>query len=109
MAATKADGVDTYRIVPPSAPSGFVLPMDAVEQLPLALAHLDGWAESVLALLRYAHLMLSVDERADQQVSHLEACSCAHSSDRRCRTAMPELDSRYTCMPNAKYSGGELT
>jgi hypothetical protein len=27
--------------------------MDAVERLPLALAHLDGWAESVLALLRY--------------------------------------------------------
>ena len=87
-----ADWVDTYRIVPPSAPSGFVLPMDAVERLPLALAHLDGWAESVLALLRYAHLMLSVANKAEQQVSHLEACSCAHCSDRGCWTEMPELD-----------------
>ena len=52
-ATGNADWVDTYRIVPPSAPSGFVLPMDAVERLPIALAHLDGWAESVLALLRY--------------------------------------------------------
>jgi hypothetical protein len=32
--------------------------MDAVERLPLALAHLDGWVESVLALLRYDPLPL---------------------------------------------------
>lgn len=55
---TKADKGDTYRIVPPAAPTGFILPMESVERLPLALAHLDGWVESVLALLRYFHLIL---------------------------------------------------
>jgi hypothetical protein len=47
-----ADEVEVYRIVPPAAPSGMSLPMDAVERLPLALSHLDGWVESLLALLR---------------------------------------------------------
>ena len=42
--------------MPPAAPSGITLPMDAVERLPIALSHLDGWVESVLALLRYAIL-----------------------------------------------------
>jgi hypothetical protein len=49
----EADGIEVYRIVPPAAPSGVSLPMDAIERLPIALAHLDGWVESVLALLRY--------------------------------------------------------
>jgi hypothetical protein len=48
-----ADKVEVYRTVPPAAPSGMSLPMDAVERLPLALSHLDGWVESLLALLRY--------------------------------------------------------
>jgi len=48
-----ADEVEVYRIVPPAAASGMSLPMDAVERLPLALSHLDGWVGSLLALLRY--------------------------------------------------------
>lgn len=50
----RADTKEVYRIVPPAAPSGMALPMDAIERLPIALGHLDGWVESVLALLRYA-------------------------------------------------------
>jgi hypothetical protein len=56
-----ANEVEVYRIVPPAAPSGMTLPMDAVERLPLALSHLDGWVESVLALLRYATIYLEME------------------------------------------------
>jgi hypothetical protein len=37
------------------------LPMDAVERLPLALSHLDGWVESLLALLRYVSSSFVID------------------------------------------------
>lgn len=47
-----SDLLDTFRVVPPAAPSGFSLPSDAAARLPLALAHLEGWVEVVLALLR---------------------------------------------------------
>jgi hypothetical protein len=47
-----SDLVDTFRVAPPAAPSGFSLPSDAGVRLPLALAHLEGWVEVILALLR---------------------------------------------------------
>lgn len=50
---TLADGYEeAYRVIPPSAPSGYILPTDPTERLPLALQHLEGWVEAVLALLR---------------------------------------------------------
>jgi hypothetical protein len=49
---TFANNVDTFRVLPPSAPSGFTLPADPAERLPIALSHLEGWVEAALALLR---------------------------------------------------------
>jgi hypothetical protein len=47
-----SDGIDTFRVLPPAAPSGFTMPVDPTERLPIALAHLEGWVEAALALLR---------------------------------------------------------
>lgn len=44
--------IEANRVVPPSAPSGYTLPTDPTERLPLALQHLEGWVEAILALLR---------------------------------------------------------
>lgn len=43
---------EAYRVVPPPPPAGLSLPPDPSERLPVALQHLEGWVEAVLALLR---------------------------------------------------------
>lgn len=68
------------------------LPMDAVERLPLALSHLDGWVESLLALLRYI-LFASSRDGADNQIPYIETCPCTYRSDRSCWIEMFESDS----------------
>lgn len=94
--------VEPYRVVPPAAPAGYVLPSDPAERLPLALEHLDGWVEAVLALLRYVICLETTPRARDAglisgQIPHIKTCAGPHCSDRCCRTTMPEPHSRHSC------------
>ena len=88
-------------MVPPPAPSAYTLPTDPTERLPVALQHLEGWVEAVLALLRYAPSHLSAcSERIMMltiQIPHIATCPRSCSSGCRRRSEVSEPHSRYAC------------